>query len=387
MKKTVKVAGLLLASAAFSNYALAEKNTDFASGLYIAPGINVMDVKDKFDGAGPGIKRKAGANLSVGYEFDSPWAIEFMYQYSKPEVRNTKKDFKMNYAHLDGLYTFDWFEGSGWAPYVVAGLGRMSYNVRDTNGFKESDHTLNAGAGIKYAFTKNFHLRLDGRGTVGFRHGDLGASVNTALVYVFGKHHSQSDASDKYTKPVVAEVVEEVEEVQETVEETVEDSTNVAAVIVDSDGDGIPDHLDECPNTTAGAKVDEKGCYILLTENHEFTLNVTFASGSSVLNKDSIDDVRDLAAFLTEYPNTQVTIEGHSDSTGSAALNKRLSQQRADAVKQSLVEDFGIQESRVSSIGYGITRPIADNATVEGRAKNRRVVAQVSAEVTKIQED
>jgi len=156
MKKIVKVAGLLLASAAFSNYALAEKNTDFASGLYIAPGINVMDIKDKFDGAGPSIKRKAGANLSVGYEFDSPWAIEFMYQYAKPEVRNTKKDFKMNYAHLDGLYTFDWFEGSGWAPYVVAGLGRMSYNVRDTNGFKESDHTLNAGAGIKYAFTKNF---------------------------------------------------------------------------------------------------------------------------------------------------------------------------------------------------------------------------------------
>jgi len=381
MNRIFKAAALLFAALTMSSYALAEKNSDFASGLYLAPGINVMDIKDKFDGAGPGIKREAGANLSLGYQFDSPWAIEFMYQYAKPEVRSSKKDFKINYAHLDGLYTFDWFEGSGWAPYAVAGIGRMSY---DTQGFDESDHTLNAGAGIKYAFTEKFHIRLDGRGTVGFRHGDLGASVNTALVYVFGKHHSQRDSTKKQNKPVVQQPVEEV--IEEKVEKPVEETSSVAAVIVDSDGDGVPDHLDECADTAPGAKVDEKGCYILLTENHSFDLNVSFASGSSVLNKNSIDDVRKLAQFLTEYPNAQVRIEGHSDSSGSATLNKRLSQQRADAVKQSLIEDFGISESRVSSQGFGIEQPIADNATAEGRAKNRRVVAHVNAEVTKIQE-
>lgn len=371
MKKLVKAACLLLGASTLSGQALAEK--DFAPGFYVAPGINVLDVKEIYD-SNLGMDRKAGLDFSLGYQFDNPWAVELMYQYTKPKRTGSNNDFKVSYLHLDGLYTMAMFKSPKLAPYLVAGIGSMAY---DTKGFKESDETFNAGVGIKYALTRNFHIRLDGRGTIGFHHGDLGANANLALAYVFG-----GKQTDKPAKPVTEKVSQAPVEIKKP-----EDSTSIAAVIVDSDGDGVPDHLDECANTAPGAKVDEKGCYILLTENHEFTLNVTFAIGSSVINQDSTGDIRDLAQFLTEYPNTQVSIEGHSDNTGSVALNKRLSQQRADAVKQSLIDDFGINEARVSSTGYGMENPIADNSTAEGRAKNRRVVAQVSAQVTKIQED
>lgn len=240
---------------------------------------------------------------------------------------------------------------------------------------------LNYGIGVKYAFTDKFQLRLDGRGLTDFRHGDNGVNVNLALVYVFGKHYS-SNNSKKTTQ--ATQTTEPV--AKETAPEPIKEATVVTEVVRDSDGDGVPDHLDQCADSKPGAKVDENGCYIILTENRQFTLNVTFASGSSNINESSKGDVRDLAQFLTEYPNTQATIEGHSDNTGSAALNKRLSQARADAVKQSLVNDFGIDEARIDSIGYGIEQPIADNNTAEGRAQNRRVVAQIMTQVSKIAE-
>lgn len=82
---------------------------------------------------------------------------------------------------------------------------------------------------------------------------------------------------------------------------------------------------------------------------------------------------------MKRFPSTTVLIEGHSDSSGSASKNKALSQRRADAVRSALVERFGIPAERVTAKGFGIESPIADNATAEGRAANRRVVATLSA--------
>src|SRR5690554_31128 len=367
INRIAKASVVLLTAATLSGQALAENNT-FASGFYIAPGLNVMDVKGIFNkNPGVGMDRELGYNLSLGYQYDNPWAVEFMYQYTKPEESNTGNDIRVDYWHLDGLYTFENYTKSDFAPYAVAGFGRKSY---DTPGFKENDNTLNAGLGAKYAFTDQLHIRVDGRGTLGTKYADVGASINTALVYVIGKSYSKRDDTPKYEKPLEAPVEEVVEE----------------AVFLDADGDGVADHLDECADTPAGAKVDEKGCAIVLTETREFTLNVKFASGSAWLNKDSVAEISELADFLTEYPDTNVTIEGHSDSTGSAALNKRLSQQRADSVKKSLVDDYSISEDRVKSIGYGSEKPIADNSTIEGRNANRRVVAKVEAVVETIEQ-
>ncbi|WP_416770094.1 OmpA family protein [Pseudomonas sp. RHF3.3-3] len=108
-------------------------------------------------------------------------------------------------------------------------------------------------------------------------------------------------------------------------------------------------------------------------------LDVKFDFNKAVVKPNSYGDVQNLADFMKQYPQTTTVVAGHTDSIGTDAYNQKLSQRRADAVKQILVKD-GIAPSRVQSVGYGKTRPVADNATEAGRAINRRVEASVEAQ-------
>jgi OOP family OmpA-OmpF porin len=113
------------------------------------------------------------------------------------------------------------------------------------------------------------------------------------------------------------------------------------------------------------------------------TLNIEFDTNKSVIKPAYFKEVAKVANFMENYPQVKGTIEGYTDSVGSAKYNLRLSQRRAESVVNMLVEKYGINESRLLAKGYGMTRPIADNNTKEGRQMNRRTVANfgcVSAE-------
>jgi outer membrane protein OmpA-like peptidoglycan-associated protein len=97
-----------------------------------------------------------------------------------------------------------------------------------------------------------------------------------------------------------------------------------------------------------------------------------FGVGQHMLSPRARDEVGRIAAVLGQYPEHRISLEGHTDSTGSETLNQRLSEQRAEAVRAALIAD-GIEPTRVETVGYGLARPIADNATAAGRAQNRRV--------------
>mgnify|MGYP000338751550 CR=1 FL=1 len=97
----------------------------------------------------------------------------------------------------------------------------------------------------------------------------------------------------------------------------------------------------------------------------------------------AVSELKKVAEFMKRFGGVKAVVEGHSDSTGAAAYNKQLSQRRADAVRNALIKEFGIDASRLSAIGYGEERPIADNSTKAGRQANRRVVAVMEAEVAK----
>ena len=99
---------------------------------------------------------------------------------------------------------------------------------------------------------------------------------------------------------------------------------------------------------------------------------LNFESATTKLTPESVQTVNDLAAILKAYPSAAVQLEGHTDNTGDAAANKKLSQDRADAVKELLVKG-GIDASRVSTAGYGQEKPIASNATEDGKSQNRRL--------------
>lgn len=108
-------------------------------------------------------------------------------------------------------------------------------------------------------------------------------------------------------------------------------------------------------------------------------LDVKFDFDRAEVKQDSMDDIRDLADFMKQYGQTTTVVEGHTDSVGTDAYNQRLSERRANAVRDVLVNQYGLEGSRVDSVGYGESRPVADNATEEGRAINRRVEAEVEA--------
>ncbi len=108
-------------------------------------------------------------------------------------------------------------------------------------------------------------------------------------------------------------------------------------------------------------------------------LDVKFDFDKSVVKQESYGDIKALADFMSQYPQTSTVVEGHTDSVGTDAYNQKLSERRANAVRDVLVEQYSLDAGRVSSVGYGESRPVADNATEEGRAINRRVEAQVEA--------
>ncbi|MFD2563444.1 OmpA family protein [Aquimarina rubra] len=142
----------------------------------------------------------------------------------------------------------------------------------------------------------------------------------------------------------------------------------------DKDGDGVLDKDDNCPDV-AGT-VANNGCPEV-TEEIQKTLNeyaaqVLFDSGKSSIKAQSTKVLNDIIKILNEYPTAKFTVEGHTDSQGAAKSNQRLSDSRANAVKNFLTEN-GIDQFRLSAVGYGEDRPIASNKTRAGRAQNRRV--------------
>ncbi|WP_066222683.1 OmpA family protein [Formosa haliotis] len=142
----------------------------------------------------------------------------------------------------------------------------------------------------------------------------------------------------------------------------------------DTDGDGVPDKDDRCPNDPG--TVANNGCPEL-SEAVQKSLNayaktILFDTGKSTIKTHSAEVLENIIAILNEYPNAKFTVEGHTDSVGSDSLNMKLSESRALAVKDYLV-GHGIDEFRLSSKGYGESKPIDTNKTRAGRANNRRV--------------
>ena len=110
-------------------------------------------------------------------------------------------------------------------------------------------------------------------------------------------------------------------------------------------------------------------------------LDVKFDFDKSVVKEESYSDIQNLADFMKQYPQTSTVVEGHTDSIGTDAYNQGLSERRANAVRDVLVNQYGVEGGRINAVGYGESQPVADNATEAGRAVNRRVEAEVEAQI------
>jgi len=130
----------------------------------------------------------------------------------------------------------------------------------------------------------------------------------------------------------------------------------------------------ELQRDMANAKVERVGEGIKIT----FDAGILFDTNSSALRPASQADISKLAATLQKYPDTNVLVQGHTDNTGTDAINQPLSENRAQSVANSLTTN-GVASSRITTRGFGSTEPVADNSTAEGRQANRRVEVAIFA--------
>ena len=140
---------------------------------------------------------------------------------------------------------------------------------------------------------------------------------------------------------------------------------------IDTDGDGVYDYLDNCANTPKGVKVDPRGCPM------KQNLGLNFETSSDKILQESNVKVEKFANFLKENPYYNVVITGHTDSNGKAVSNMKLSQRRSASVKAALVA-LGVEASVITTKGRGELDPIANNRTKEGRKTNRRIEVELS---------
>jgi OOP family OmpA-OmpF porin len=143
---------------------------------------------------------------------------------------------------------------------------------------------------------------------------------------------------------------------------------------LDSDGDGVADYLDKCPNTARRMEVDETGCPKIIKKGEKIILDVKFATNSADPDEASREILDGVAQTMKDYPEIKIAVRGFTDDVGSEAYNRQLSDRRARAV-MGYLERQGVAANRMSAKGYGEDPQyfVADNATEEGRAKNRRV--------------
>ena len=146
----------------------------------------------------------------------------------------------------------------------------------------------------------------------------------------------------------------------------------VVAAPVDSDGDGVADDMDKCPDSPADKPVDAEGCTIVSV----VLKHVQFESNSSELTAGSNEELDKAVDAMNKYDQIRIEIQAHSDSMGEASYNQYLSEQRANSVRDYMIGK-GIAADRMVAKGYGESKPIADNSTRDGRAQNRRVELKI----------
>jgi OOP family OmpA-OmpF porin len=294
--------------------------------------------------------------------------------------------------------------------YASAGAGFVNYetttttkaNVTSTNG-DVNKLVVPVGAGIKFRLSEGVNLdlgytvnfvdagsvdgyQLNGNDRYSYAYGGLEFALGKGKQLAFF-----SPTAATYDEALAAKSAANAlkSDLDAQKAENARLRTDLDGLLRDSDGDGVADKLDKCANTPAGTVVDGSGCplvtpkpqiiketQVIVTEADRKVVadaiaNLEFDLGKATIRPKSYSTLNRVAALLVEK-NFSLKLAGHTDNTGSDALNLRLSKDRAESVKAYLVSQ-GVNPSRVEATGYGESQPISTNTTAEGRQENRRV--------------
>lgn len=327
---------------------------DFDNTWYLGAGVG----KSRFDfdtTAGISISddKDNGYRLFGGYDINRQFSVEAFYADLGSAKLSPAGEVDFSVYGASALWYFwrnqaDYSMRQGWQAYLLAGVSSMDAKSNVT--FSPDDGSqLHYGAALEYGWKNGFALRA---GLDGYDTDTVVASLS--LLKRFGKSRTAS-SEPKPAEPAPAAVA-------------------APAVVepADSDNDGVIDSADQCPDTAAGTPVDADGCEItqVVLEGVNFELN------SAELTGESQEPLDRAVASLKKYRDIRVEVQAHTDNMGESDYNQYLSEKRANTVRDYLIAQ-GIHAGRLVAKGYGETSPIADNATREGRAKNRRVELKI----------
>lgn len=376
--------------------AVAENN----NGLYLVPGIGYMNLSHNWL-----VKDNYIYSLGVGYDLTKKWSVEGNYTFMDSDTNKSGGNADMDMLRLDALYHLDAL--SGISPYFVGGLGRIDIN-RSGRRSHINDQLFNLGFGLEYYINKSISLRTDVRGFRTFKEHNGDSAISFGLAYHFAKaapapadpDHDQDgvrnlrddclgtlkgvtvDASGCPLDGDNDGVWDIRDECLQTPAGDKVDFKGCSIIIRDSDGDGVLDNADECPNTPPNSRVNRVGCREQVTKTIRINLLVEFDTNKSIVKPRYHDEIARVGEFMLANEQTTAIVEGHTDSRSDDDYNQSLSESRAQAVREYLISKFGIAANRLGATGFGESRPIADNGTADGRQRNRRVIVEISKQVS-----
>ncbi|MEM6708390.1 MAG: OmpA family protein [Pseudomonadota bacterium] len=396
---------------------------------YIVPGIGYLQAPDDFGSEDESV----GLTGIIGFPMTDRFLAEVMigsYEFDFDLNGQTGTD-DANSFWLNGLWKFMPQRGA-WQPFATVGVGRTDFEFEGVADDIDDDQA-NLGVGVFGALSPRFSLRADVRGVYSEEAGSFSPFVFMGLSAILGPVDKAAPAdtdgdgvpdrnddcpgtlAGRDVGPDGCEldsdgdgVVDGDDMCPDTpagvevdsrgcppdadtdgdgVADKDDDCPNTPAGVevnrngcaLDSDGDGVPNYKDQCPNSEAGALVDENGCYVVLEEDVTIDMSIEFDTNSADIRSSEIPEIRDAVTFLRQFPAANAVIEGHTDDTGAESYNQQLSERRAQSVYNYLINQAGIPAARLTYVGYGESRPISSNDTNEGRQRNRRVSAVLSA--------
>ncbi len=355
-------------------------------GWYVAPKAIYVD-PDRLQRAFNGgtsykVGDAVGASLGVGKVLSQNWDAEVNYVYSVHGAGSSTA--ATSYKSWEGVVNRIYMRDKKVNPFLGFGINSSTYSLTTINspGPVGTSRVFGylAKTGVIVDINKMPYLnekgalqlvaeigwRADGalKGTDKLNLGEIRNFENTffglGLHYNFGKHAESQSAPVAVAAPVV----------QAPPPPPPAPAPEAKPVLppppADTDGDGVVDPSDRCANTPAGDKVDADGCSLTMV------LDVQFDTGKATFKPESSTHLDEFVQFLKSVPSAKGMLEGHTDNVGSKTSNQKLSERRAEAVKAYVVSK-GIDAARLETKGYGDAKPVADNATAEGRATNRRV--------------
>lgn len=361
-----------------------------SSNLAVAADSNWAEKMDIYVGAGIGQSyltppTRSGFSLddttgdawkiTAGVDLTDYISIEGFYADLGRATVDPSGDVSFRMQGADAIFHY-WAKGEERAEGSVAVYAKAGFSYINTGMSFDRDESVNAlvGLGTEMYLPHNFSVRLEAEKY--YADADL---FSVSLVKRFG--FRTSEASKQSAQEAARKLAEDAAREKAAQEKALAEKLAREAAMADSDQDGVIDSVDQCAGTAKETKVDKTGCAIYVgtigesisSEELKFdATDIKFEVNSGTPTASSIDALDKAARVLSSYGTIKVEVQAHSDSSGSAAYNKTLSQKRAVSVVNYLVSK-GVDASRLTAVGIGEAKPAVDNSTAEGRAKNRRV--------------